>query len=443
MTPRSFLLLVLIPFLIFAEAQASESSSVTAGPQDSSVQPAWTWLTIGADAFEILQDRHLKFQGQGLKAEAQSGDVVLTRVSLHDIQWISGTLHEQLNRCAGFMVHGSLDSAYRILNRSKFMAESSDLQRGQPSYEINQPGWVHDLEGRIEKSQILATIEHLSTEYNNRYYQHPSGVASATWIRDHWQGLAEGRSDVTAELYSHSGWAQPSVILTLEGSTYPEQVVVLGGHLDSVASGSSNPNFSAPGADDNASGIAVLTEAIRVAMAGGFVPQRTVKFMGYAGEEAGLLGSQEIAEEYMSSNVDVVAVLQLDMTDYNGSVQDMAFLSDYTNNALTTFAKSLIDTYQPELQWTNTACGYGCSDHASWHLEGFPTVMPSEAIFGQHNPWLHTSSDTVSTLNNNADHAYKFARLATALMVEIGMVDDALLFTDGFESGDMSSWQAP
>ena len=360
---------VLLTFLLLPTVAASETGD--------------TWITLGADAFELLQYADIQLRGQALTVEALHRDVVLTRIAAADTDRVTMALHDELHRCPGFMAHDTKEQGLRALQ----LLDAGE--RGGIEYVINQPDLVQQLEALIDKDRILGTIEHLSTEYNNRYYQHPSGVQSATWIRDQWLGFAAGRPDVTAELYDHPGFAQPSVILTLEGSTHPSEVIVLGGHLDSVAPGSSNPNFSAPGADDNASGIAVLTEVIRVAMATGFRPQRTVKFMGYAGEEAGLLGSQDIAVDFNNSGVEVVAVLQLDMTDYQGSTQDMAFLSDFTNNALTTFAKSLIDTYQPELEWTNTACGYGCSDHASWHREGYPAVMPSEAIFGQHNPWLH------------------------------------------------------
>jgi leucyl aminopeptidase len=54
----------------------------------------------------------------------------------------------------------------------------------------------------------------------------------------------------------------------------------------------------APGADDNASGIATITETIRVLMSNGFQPKKTLKFMAYAAEEVGLLGSKEIANDF-------------------------------------------------------------------------------------------------------------------------------------------------
>ncbi|WP_291139863.1 M20/M25/M40 family metallo-hydrolase [Dokdonella sp.] len=131
--------------------------------------------------------------------------------------------------------------------------------------------------------------------------------------------LANGRSDVSAELFTACGdcGGQPSVILTIQGTTLPNEVVVLGGHLDSINHVDNLPPATerAPGADDDASGIASLTEILRVAMASNFRPQRTVKFMGYAAEEVGLNGSQAIAQSFQADGVNVVGALQLDMTN--------------------------------------------------------------------------------------------------------------------------------
>src|SRR3546814_16737095 len=62
------------------------------------------------------------------------------------------------------------------------------------------------------------------------------GKASAEWIRDSWAALAAGRSDVTTELFTACATCstQPSVVLTIEGTTLREEVVVLGAPLDSI-----------------------------------------------------------------------------------------------------------------------------------------------------------------------------------------------------------------
>ena len=67
--------------------------------------------------------------------------------------------------------------------------------------------------------------------------------------------------------------------------------MVLGGHLDSISNAGSGETMRAPGADDDASGIASMTEALRAMIASGYKPRRTIKMMGYAAEEVGLRGS--------------------------------------------------------------------------------------------------------------------------------------------------------
>ena len=70
----------------------------------------------------------------------------------------------------------------------------------------------------------------------------------------------------------------------------------------------------APGADDDGSGSVNLIEIFRALLASGFKPTTPVEFHWYAGEEAGLLGSQDIAASYASQGVQVKAMMELDMT---------------------------------------------------------------------------------------------------------------------------------
>ncbi len=401
--------------------------------------PKDQWITIGQDAFSTLTaEPGLLFQFQPLHKEAETARAVLTRVHAADLPLISERMHELYARCPGFLAHANRAEGEAALAK----ALEPRPERGAITYTIDQPVLVQSLQGEIQTTNLFNTIDHLSNNYVNRRYETTHGTDAAIWIRDLWNGYAASRPDVTADLYDHS-WAQSSVILTIPGTTLPDEVVVLGGHLDSTSwNGGSGNNRDAPGADDNASGIAALSEVIRAAMVKDFVPQRTVKIMGYSAEEVGLWGSQEIADDFANQGIDVVAVLQLDMTGYFGSVQDMPISTDVeTNTELSNFLKLLLDTYQPNLTYTNTACNYGCSDHVSWHNAGYPAAFPFEAKFGEHNPEIHKTTDTLATIGNNADHVIKFSRLAAAFMVEIAVDGDAsLIFVDGFESGDTSAW---
>jgi leucyl aminopeptidase len=118
-------------------------------------------------------------------------------------------------------------------------------------------------------------------------------------------------------------------------------------------------------------------------------------------------------------------VLQLDMTGYEGSANDIYLISDNTNADQNTFLGDLVDTYLPTLTRGTTACQYGCSDHASWHSRGYAASFPFEAYFRpfppnpQYNPFIHTQNDTLANIGNNANHAVKFSKLAAAYMAEL------------------------
>jgi leucyl aminopeptidase len=253
--------------------------------------------------------------------------------------------------------------------------------------------------------------------FNNRYYTSETGVAAARSVQARWQEIAAKIPGASVALFNHEGWSQPSVIMTIPGSETPDEIVVLGGHLDSI-NGWGDNSARAPGADDNASGIAVLTESARVLAESGFRPKRTIQFMGYAAEEVGLRGSQDIAESYSAGGKKVVGVIQYDMSNFKGSAEEIFLLTDHVNGTLSEFVGKLIDTYVG-VKRSTTECGYACSDHASWDAKGFPAAMAFEASFDDMNHALHTDRDTLATSGGDASHSVPFTKLAVAFAVEL------------------------
>jgi hypothetical protein len=84
-----------------------------------------------------------------------------------------------------------------------------------------------------------------------------------------------------------------NVISEIAGSDKKDEVVMLGGHLDSW--------HSATGATDNAIGCAVMMEAARILKAIGVQPRRTIRVALWSGEEQGLLGSLAYVKEHFGS----------------------------------------------------------------------------------------------------------------------------------------------
>ena len=283
------------------------------------------WITLGHGYASASRLFPVGVDGRSLPLLGEAAGVMLTRVPRAALGAVAERIHADLGRPGGFVVHRTLADAEAELDR---LRRPAPVMVETLPFAIDEPYWVGQFAGQIEESQLLETMTVLSTQFVNRYHAHMTGTAAAQWIQGQWAAAAEGRPDVTVALRTHPGITpQPSVVLTISGATLPDEFVILGGHEDSIVSGcSSNPGCVAPGADDNGSGIAVLTEVIRVAMGTGFRPQRTVQIMAYAAEEVGLYGSGDIAAAYAAAGTDVVAVLQQDMTDYHGSVQDVAMI---------------------------------------------------------------------------------------------------------------------
>ena len=415
---------VAAPMALAASALLA-SPAALAGPK--------IWISLGEDAYQLLQTQRapidqvevhpmtvLAPQGNGVAPSEQR--VMLARVDADALPALSTAVHHELHRCGGYVVHASAEAGRQALARTRALAWSPDgllkAEATVPSYKINDSKKVNQLLPLVQEARILSAIEQLSA-YRNRYYTTSHGVAASNDLAASWQALAAGRSDVTVEQFTHAAWPQKSVILTIRGSKAPDELVVIGGHLDSTV-GFTGENTRAPGADDDASGIASLQEVMRVLLESGYKPKRSLQFIAYAAEEVGLRGSSAIANSYRVQGKNVVGALQLDMTNYQGSSSDVVLITDYTNAAQNDFLQALATAYLPTLTVTRSTCGYACSDHASWTTNGFASSFPFEAPMSLSNPHIHTAGDTLDKSGNSAAHALKFTRLALTYAVELG-----------------------
>ena len=102
-----------------------------------------------------------------------------------------------------------------------------------------------------------------------------------------------------------------NVIATLRGSTSPERVYVVSGHYDSRVSDIMDATSDSPGANDDASGVAVSIELARVMARRR--PKATIVFAAVAGEEQGLYGARYMAAQYRAAGVDVQAMFTNDI----------------------------------------------------------------------------------------------------------------------------------
>lgn len=128
-----------------------------------------------------------------------------------------------------------------------------------------------------------------------RYHLGPGPAAVRLVVDDDRDGPEAGFKEVS------------DVLARVEGSEWPDEWVIVGGHIDAWG----------PGANDNVSGTASVlaaARAVRELVDAGLAPRRSIVFAGWDGEEWGLIGSTEWVEEHAAAlAVRAVAYLNQDM----------------------------------------------------------------------------------------------------------------------------------
>ncbi|KAJ1950164.1 hypothetical protein FBU59_000810 [Linderina macrospora] len=254
------------------------------------------------------------------------------------------------------------------------------------------------------------------TAFHNRYYDSENGRKSSEWLQSQISGLVSAsKANVTVRAFPHR-FPQSSIIARFEGNgPNADETVILSAHQDSVNQWI--PWFGkANGADDDGSGTVTILEAFRVLLKRGFAPSHSVEFHWYAGEEGGLLGSQDIALAYQKDKRKVVADLHFDMTGYWRGTEVIGLVSDRTDAETRKLTKLLAESYT-KFKTQEFACGYGCSDHASWNKAGYRSAMAFESAELEGNTNIHSPRDTVETLD--FDHMLEFSKLAVAFAYEV------------------------
>lgn len=99
-----------------------------------------------------------------------------------------------------------------------------------------------------------------------------------------------------------------NVIAEISGTDKKDEFVMLGAHLDSW--------HGATGATDNAAGVAVAMEAVRMLKAIGFKPRRTIRIALWGGEEQGLLGSKAYVNKWLASRPEVTDPKEKELPSY-------------------------------------------------------------------------------------------------------------------------------
>jgi Zn-dependent M28 family amino/carboxypeptidase len=177
----------------------------------------------------------------------------------------------------------------------------------------------------------------------------------------------------------------------ITGSDKKDEVIMLGGHLDSW--------HSATGATDNAIGCAVMMEAVRILKALGVKPRRTIRVALWSGEEQGLLGSQAYVKKHFGSFENPLPGYEkfggyFNIDSGTGRARGMSvFGPPEAATILRGYLEPFSDLGVAGAILTRSR-GLGGSDHTSFNNAGLPGIGVNQDPIEYFNTTWHTNLDT-------------------------------------------------
>jgi len=253
---------------------------------------------------------------------------------------------------------------------------------------------VQEMVDGLTQAAVLSTWYGIINSATTRYSTHDGCDLAAAWVASRFEDLGLETEQVVWDSAN-----APNVIGTLTGLLTPEEVLITIGHLDDLPS-----SGLAPGADDNASGAALVTVLAEVMSGYGFAS--TIKFITPTGEEQGLLGSTAYAEVAFQANEQIAAVLNADMVAWEGdglpAVENLDLSFNSTSQWLGELMAEAATAYATGCVVDAFSCpSLSVSDHAPFWDRGWSAVCgitDNESYCGHagHYPYYHTSSDTVA-----------------------------------------------
>jgi bacterial leucyl aminopeptidase len=292
----------------------------------------------------------------------------------------------------------------------------------------------------LERYTGVKPLDELTgTKVTSRHIQSPEiGLVTEALAKD-LEKIGGGHFNIRMDRFVHEGRELDNVEAELRGSG-SEEIVLVTAHLDSTATSSHTPGDyhpdrdPAPGADDDASGVAAVLVIADVLKQLAVIkpPKRTIRFVLFNAEEHGLVGSKAYARTQAALAAPIIGVYQMDMIGYNvapprsfevhvgyvpsADVQSRSLVLAERIKRLIPNVSSNLELPQIYIQSDPAA---GRSDHASFHERGYAACVTSEDFFigpepgspaAEANPNYHKDRDTFVDF----DYAADIARLIAA-----------------------------
>ena len=212
-----------------------------------------------------------------------------------------------------------------------------------------------------------------------------------------------------------------NTVAEIPGTDKKDEVVMLGGHLDSW--------HSATGATDNAIGCAVMMEAARILKAIGVQPRRTIRVALWSGEEEGLLGSQAYVKQHFGTFEEPKAeysklVAYFNVDSGTGRVRGASVFGPPEAAAVVRQALAPFEDLGVMGAIASKSRALGGTDSTSFSQAGLTGIGLGQDPIEYNSATWHTNLDTYERIID--DDAKKSAIAVAAALYQLAMRDELL-----------------
>jgi hypothetical protein len=248
---------------------------------------------------------------------------------------------------------------------------------------------VASLVNSISLSQMRQDVRYLTGEDGSglvsRHSFSPGARKAAKWLKETFESTG-----ASCELKPFAIGFSPNVVCTYPSIVDTTATVIISGHYDSRGTFGST---RAPGGNDDGSGTTALLAIARAIAKRGVQFHSNVQLVAFAGEEQGLVGSRAYARQLRQLDANITLMIQADMLAYHSPDEPAQLgLPDIIGTPeVAQLVANASSIYSPELMIGVTpAC---CSDHQSFHEQGFPATQVYERAGPILDPMYHNSGD--------------------------------------------------
>lgn len=260
--------------------------------------------------------------------------------------------------------------------------------------QLRERNFINDLLTQVSSDSLISYVQHMQ-DFQTRYANNPNRWDIANWLKGKFQSYGYATAYLDPVPWDND--LQYNVIAQLTGTVYPESCIIVGAHYDSQ-SWDSNPMFVAPGADDNATGVAAILEIARIMKASNFQPRCSILFIPLAAEEIGCIGTYGFLNDALQSGLEIRLMINMDMI---GNTQpypnDSRMLLHSYDGCLehAYYAAGLMSLYTGLTSVLAPLNEFLTDSYPFWEA-GYPAISFDEYWM---SPVYHSSQDTVDQLD--------------------------------------------